>query len=71
MPELAIAVGFTVFLAPLCMLLCRFYVLLRLHEQGLLASEQVGTVLVVTLSERGHDVATGRARVPGVARPGA
>ncbi len=45
--------------------------LLWLHEQGLVASEQVGKVLVVTLTERGQDVATGRARVPGVARPGA
>ena len=34
MPELAIAVAFTVFFAPLGVLLCRFYVLLRLREQS-------------------------------------
>ncbi|HUB45195.1 MAG TPA: paraquat-inducible protein A [Acetobacteraceae bacterium] len=33
MPELAIAVAFTVFFAPLWVLLCRFYVLLRLRER--------------------------------------
>ncbi|MDO5290227.1 MAG: ArsR family transcriptional regulator [Pseudomonadota bacterium] len=45
--------------------------LVWLQEQGLLSGEQLGSVLVATLTERGHDVATGRARVPGVARPGA
>lgn len=42
-----------------------------LEEQELLAVEEVGPVLVSTLTERGADVATGRAVVPGVARPGA
>lgn len=42
-----------------------------LEEQGLVVLEEVGPVLVATLTERGGDVATGRARVPGVKRPGA
>jgi len=42
-----------------------------LEEQGLLKVEDVGPVLVATLSERGADVARGRAQVPGIARPGA
>jgi Fe2+ or Zn2+ uptake regulation protein len=44
-----------------------------LEEQGLLSIEDVGAgaVLLVTLSERGADVAAGRARVDGVKRPGA
>lgn len=42
-----------------------------LSEQGLVTLEDLGTVLVVTLAERGQDVAAGRARVPGVNRPGA
>ena len=45
--------------------------LLWLEEQELLATEEVGPVLVATLTERGMDVAKGRAVVPGVARPGA
>lgn len=42
-----------------------------LEEQGLLSIDDIGAVLVATLSERGSDVARGRAKVPGVARPGA
>lgn len=40
-----------------------------LEEQGLLTIEEAGSVLVATLTERGQDVAEGRARVEGVARP--
>ncbi|WP_180125637.1 ArsR family transcriptional regulator [Rhodoferax sp. BLA1] len=40
-----------------------------LAEQGLLAVEEAGSVLVATLDERGQDVAEGRARVDGIARP--
>lgn len=40
-----------------------------LAELGLLALEEAGTVLVATLSERGQDVAEGRAVVDGIARP--
>jgi hypothetical protein len=43
-----------------------------LAEQSLLAiDEAVPGVLVARLNERGHDVARGRATVPGVSRPGA
>ncbi|WP_088158724.1 VpaChn25_0724 family phage protein [Achromobacter xylosoxidans] len=42
-----------------------------LEEQGLLGIEDLDTVLVATLRERGQDVATGRTTVPGVKRPGA
>ena len=42
-----------------------------LAEQGLLTVEDIGAVLVATITERGVDVARGRAQVPGVARPGA
>lgn len=44
-----------------------------LEEQGLVAIESIsdGSVLLVTLTERGADVAAGRARVDGVKRPGA
>jgi hypothetical protein len=43
-----------------------------LAEQQLVSiTEPVPNVLVATLTERGHDVATGRATVFGVARPGA
>lgn len=40
-----------------------------LAEQGLVTTEEVGTLLVATLTRRGDDVANGRAKVPGVARP--
>lgn len=39
-----------------------------LAEQGLVALEEVGPVVVATLAERGQDVAAGRAVVPGVKR---
>ncbi|WP_405119204.1 ArsR family transcriptional regulator [Pseudomonas leptonychotis] len=42
-----------------------------LAEQGALTLEDVGPVLVATLTERGQDIAAGRARVPGIKRPGA
>ncbi|CAB3834670.1 hypothetical protein LMG26858_00874 [Achromobacter anxifer] len=42
-----------------------------LEEQGLLSIEDLDTVLVAALRERGQDVATGRTTVPGVKRPGA
>ncbi|MFQ5776308.1 MAG: ArsR family transcriptional regulator [Kiloniellaceae bacterium] len=41
-----------------------------LAEQDLLSVEDVEGVLVATLTKRGLDVAEGRARVPGVKRPG-
>ncbi len=40
-----------------------------LAEQGLLTLDEAGQVLVATLTERGQDVAEGRARVDGVQRP--
>ncbi len=40
-----------------------------LAEQGLLAVVDAGSVLVATLDERGQDVAEGRAKVDGIARP--
>lgn len=40
-----------------------------LAEQGLCRLEDVGGLTVATLSERGRDVAEGRATVPGVQRP--
>ncbi|MCK9987615.1 MAG: hypothetical protein AzoDbin1_04087 [Azoarcus sp.] len=42
-----------------------------LAEQGLLTIDEAGSVLVATLTERGQDVAAGRARVDGVNRPSA
>lgn len=43
-----------------------------LEEQGLVTVETVGGyVMVATLTERGGEVATGRARHPGVKRPSA
>lgn len=43
-----------------------------LAEQGLVTLETVGGRLIVaTLTERGGEVATGRAKVPGVRRPSA
>ena len=40
-----------------------------LEEQGLVKVEEASSVLVATLTERGQDVAEGRAVVDGVARP--
>ena len=40
-----------------------------LAEQGLLQLEAVAGFAVVKLTRRGEDVALGRTRVPGVARP--
>lgn len=42
-----------------------------LAEQTLVQVDDLGAVLVATVTERGLDVACGRAVVPGVARPGA
>lgn len=42
-----------------------------LAEQGTLTLADVGPVLVATLTERGQDIAAGRARIPGIKRPGA
>jgi len=41
-----------------------------LHEQGLLRYQQTGDVVLVVLTQRGHDCAAGVAQTPGVARPG-
>ena len=40
-----------------------------LEEQGTLALEEIGGVLVATLTQRGVDVATGDAETPGIAPP--
>lgn len=40
-----------------------------LEEQGLVRIDEAGSVLVATLTERGQDVAEGRAHVDGIARP--
>ncbi|MDF7667973.1 ArsR family transcriptional regulator [Orbaceae bacterium ESL0727] len=40
-----------------------------LAEQGLITIEILGLVFVARLTERGADVATGKAIVPGVKRP--
>lgn len=40
-----------------------------LAEQGLVATERLGSMLVLTLTPRGDDVAHGRAEQPGVKRP--
>lgn len=40
-----------------------------LREQGLVTVDEPEGVYVATLTSRGLDVATGRARAPGVARP--
>lgn len=40
-----------------------------LQEQGLLSTERHAELTVATLTQRGLDVATGRAVCPGVARP--
>lgn len=41
-----------------------------LDEQGLIQSNDLAGVIVATITERGLDVAAGRAQVPGVKRPG-
>ncbi len=41
-----------------------------LQEQSLLALEEVSTIFVATLTQRGLDVSKGLATVPGVKRPG-
>ena len=40
-----------------------------LEEQGLVTTHVVGSIAVATATERGLDVAHGRARIPGVKRP--
>jgi hypothetical protein len=40
-----------------------------LEEQGLVTREDLGIVIVVNITQRGLDVAAGRAVVPGVQRP--
>lgn len=42
-----------------------------LGEQGLVQFEDLDSILIITLTERGSDVAAGRAIVPGIKRPGA
>lgn len=42
-----------------------------LSEQGLVDIQDIGAVLVATLTNRGQEVAKGLAKVPGVSRPGA
>ncbi len=42
-----------------------------LQEQGLVTVEVIESVHIATLTTRGADVASGRAVVPGVKRPGA
>jgi len=40
-----------------------------LDEQGLVVAQQTSACWIATLTSRGDDVASGRAQVPGVARP--
>lgn len=40
-----------------------------LSEQNLIHVESIGDLMVAKLTRRGEDVALGRARIPGVARP--
>lgn len=42
-----------------------------LAEQHAITLTDIGPILVATLTERGQDIAAGRARVPGIQRPGA
>ena len=42
-----------------------------LEEQGAVSTNPVGNYVVAELTARGQDVAEGRARMPGVKRPGA
>lgn len=41
-----------------------------LEDAGLVTREQLGPVLIIKLTARGVDAATGRTIVPGVKRPG-
>ncbi|MDI3326766.1 ArsR family transcriptional regulator [Pontibacterium granulatum] len=41
-----------------------------LQEQDLVTYEQLNSVMVVTLTQRGLDIAQGRSSTPGVKRPG-
>lgn len=41
-----------------------------LSEQGLVSFEEVSTVYVATITQRGLDVSLGKSAVPGVKRPG-
>ncbi|UQY32639.1 ArsR family transcriptional regulator [Pseudomonas fulva] len=43
--------------------------LVWLSEQGLVSVNDIGSVMVATLTERGGDVAAGRSSVPGVSKP--
>ena len=38
-------------------------------SRGLVSTEDVAGYIVATLTQRGHDVATGTATVPGIKRP--
>lgn len=40
-----------------------------LKEQGLIDLEESGNIYIATLTQRGLDIASGSARLPGVARP--
>lgn len=40
-----------------------------LAEQGMIENKEIATVMVPTITQRGIDVAAGRAIVPGVRRP--
>jgi Fe2+ or Zn2+ uptake regulation protein len=40
-----------------------------LEEQGLITNEQVSDMLIAKLTRRGQDIAKGRGRVDGIARP--
>lgn len=40
-----------------------------LKEQGYIDLDECGNIYIATLTQRGLDVASGSARVPGVARP--
>ncbi|GAB2933545.1 VpaChn25_0724 family phage protein [Rheinheimera gaetbuli] len=40
-----------------------------LEEQGLIKLSMVGSIRIAKLTERGLDVANGRAKVPGIKRP--
>jgi hypothetical protein len=42
-----------------------------LKEQGLIRTQELDKLIVATMTERGEDVAAGRATVPGVKKPSA